>query len=137
MPDAWKQYVDLLEQFTIEEEVRPDLVVRGLAWDRSVEFTLIETDYTKDEFDLTRRRYHSTTRNVKTMRELAKALLEACDFVEETNPVWAGLNVGVCTACKQEVKKDDFSWYDPNTTGYYCERGRHHWHEVATKETAA
>jgi NADPH-dependent 7-cyano-7-deazaguanine reductase QueF len=54
-----------------------------------VKFTLIETDYTKDRLDPRREQYHTTQRNVTTMRELAAAILATCDFVEHCNPAWA------------------------------------------------
>jgi hypothetical protein len=34
--------------------------------------------------------WHYNTRNIVTMRELGQALLDACDFVEASNPEWAG-----------------------------------------------
>lgn len=87
--DAWRQHDELLDRFTKEWEVRPDLVVTAYACDRSVQFSLIEIDPTKDRFDLQREHHHTTQRSVSTMQELAEALLAACDFVEESNPTWA------------------------------------------------
>lgn len=89
-PDAWQQLHDLLDKYTKEWEVRPDLKVVARATDRTVDFQLgrmrkgwldIETIH----FD------YGTTRNIHTMRELAQALLDACDFVEGCNPKWANL----------------------------------------------
>lgn len=74
--DAWKIYHDLLEKYTLKTEVRSDIKVYGHAIDRSVE--LIKTKSTGK-------------RNIATMRELASALNEACDFVEEQNPKWASI----------------------------------------------
>lgn len=85
--DAWKQHFDLLEQFTQSREVRPDLKVIAHACDRTVSLHL----GTPNDSHRSLIRYHwkSTQRNVRTMRELAHALLDACDFVEASNPVWA------------------------------------------------
>lgn len=91
MTDAWKQLDDLEEKYTKEVEVRPDLVVTALGLERGVMFTLLETDHDYDTLDKRHYRHHSTQRNVSTMRELAQALLDACDFVEQANPKWAGL----------------------------------------------
>lgn len=88
--DAWKQYSELVEKFTTSTDVRTDISVTGRAWDRSVEVQLAKIDYTKDEFDLRRKTWFSSKpRNVSTMRELAYAILEACDFVDDNNPKWA------------------------------------------------
>lgn len=76
MSDAWKQLDDLQRKYTQEIEVRRDLVVTALGTERGVRLTLGA---------------RSTQRNVSTMRELAQALLEACAFVEDANPEWAGL----------------------------------------------
>lgn len=91
MTDAWEQVADLEEKYTEEVEVRRDLVVTALGLERGVMFTLIETDHDYDTLDKRHYRHHSTQRNVSTMRELAQALLDACDFVEQANPVWAQL----------------------------------------------
>jgi hypothetical protein len=82
--DAWKQEHDLHEKFTKEWDVRPDLSVVALACDRTVRFDLRYSD----DGPLKMGRWHSTQRNVGTMRELANALLDACDFVEASNPKW-------------------------------------------------
>ena len=84
--DAWKQYHDLLNQFTQTTEVRSDITVMGHACDRSVELVLEKPSRT----GTSKMDYLSTgKRNVGTMRELGEALLAACDFVEANNPVWA------------------------------------------------
>lgn len=93
MSDAWEQLYDLQKKYTKEVEVRHDLLVVALGLERAVMLTLVETDHDKDALDKRRHRYHSTQRNVSTMRELAQALLDACDFVDQSNPVWAGLDV--------------------------------------------
>lgn len=84
--DAWKQHHDLLERFTRRFEPRNDLAVVAHACDRSVELSL---GTPRNGRSLLRYNWHSTKRNVRTMRELAEALLAACDFVEEMNPTWA------------------------------------------------
>lgn len=84
--DAWKQYHDLVERFTTEVEVRPDIHVRGLAWDRGVEVIVFSEGHPM------KRTWQSTRkRNIDTMRELAKAINDACDFVEQNNPEWASI----------------------------------------------
>lgn len=87
--DAWLQEHELHERFSKEWSVRPDLEVTALACGRAVRFTLIESDPSVDRLDKRHKEYHSTTRSVATMRELAEALLAACDFVEHSNPRWA------------------------------------------------
>lgn len=82
--DAWRQQHELLEKFTTMVDVRADLRVTALACERTVRFSL---GCPPNEHG--RRHWHETQRNVGTMRELAKALNEACDFVEMSNPVWA------------------------------------------------
>lgn len=91
MTDAWQQLDDLQEKYTREVDVRHDLLVTALGLERGVKLTLMETNYNKAPLDKDRYRYHSTQRNVSTMRELAQALLDACDFVDQSNPVWASL----------------------------------------------
>lgn len=84
-PDAWKQLHDLLGANTTSLDVRHDLSVTAHGCNRSVELNLA---YHTDDVGM--RRWHSTgERNVGTMRELAQALLDACDFVEQVNPTWA------------------------------------------------
>lgn len=94
MKDAWQRLNELLERFIKEWDVRPDLSVTAHACDRSVEFQIGEArvDHhgpldVRDKFI-----WHSAgRRNVSTMRELAQALLDACDFVDASNPEWAAL----------------------------------------------
>lgn len=73
-PDAWLQLCNLLERFTQERMVRRDLIVTALATERKVR---LRTDPSV------------TDHNVGTMRELAEAILVACDFVDDSNPTWA------------------------------------------------
>jgi hypothetical protein len=87
--DAWKQLDDLQRKYTKEVEVRSDLVVTALGLERGVRVTLIQTNYGQDPLHKRRHQYHSTQRNVSTMREFAQALLDACDFVDSANPGWA------------------------------------------------
>jgi hypothetical protein len=82
----------LVERFTTETEVRSDIVVQAQACERAIKVTLIEADYSKGPLDKGRRQYHSTgLRNVSTMRDLAQAILDACDFVDASNPAWSSL----------------------------------------------
>lgn len=85
--DAWKIYHDLLVKYTLKIEVRSDIKVYGHATDRSVELILI--DYQSDKLKIKTK--STGKRNIATMRELATALNEACDFVEEQNPKWASI----------------------------------------------
>lgn len=84
--DAWKQHNDLVNKFTARWAVRNDLVVTAKAYDRSVELSVSE--YIDSDLTLNKK-WHVTRRNVGTMRELAQALEDACDFVEKHNPEWA------------------------------------------------
>lgn len=94
--DAWKQYHDLVERFTTKVEVRPDIHVKGLAWDRGVEVIVFS------EGGPMNRTWQSTRkRNIDTMRELAKAINDACDFVEINNPKWAS---------RTSIRKDNNLW---------------------------
>lgn len=85
--DAWKQFLDMCDNFTMKVEIRKDLEVTALAHQRGVKLAFKEPHphmhgiWTEKE---------STQRNVGTMRELAEALLAACDFVDKHNPEWAG-----------------------------------------------
>jgi hypothetical protein len=99
LKDAWKQKNDLLAKYTKEWKVRSDLVVTAIAWDRGVRLEVGRFDSPK--LDPSRRdgkplvgprNYAITNRNVTTMRELAQALMDACDFVVESNPEWASKN---------------------------------------------
>lgn len=85
-PDAWALHYALLEQFTRVLEVRPDIKVYGYGCDRTVELVSLKADGGGGP-----RRVSSPfgRRNVMTYRELAYALLEACDFVDAANPEWA------------------------------------------------
>lgn len=84
--DAWLQHDELLNKYTMEWEVRDDLHVVALACDRTVRFDLRHAP-PKDEWGMGS--WYSTQRNVGTMRELAAAIIEACDFVDASNPQWA------------------------------------------------
>ncbi len=92
MRDAWKKLHDLLNRYTKEWDVRPDLSVTAHATDRGVEIQIGKRreDY-RGKMD-GRGEYawqSSGPRNVSTMRELAAAIITACDFVDESNPKWA------------------------------------------------
>lgn len=88
--DAWKQHHDLMEKFTREFKPRADLRVVGQAAYRTVVVGIGEsTKLTGTAKEMHPYDWHETTRNVSTMRELAEAILAACDFVEQSNPVWA------------------------------------------------
>lgn len=87
-PDAWRQAHELHQRFTTKVDVRADLRVMAHACDRTVSFGL---GYERTDFGGWR--FHTTKRNVGTMRELANALLDACDFVEESNPEWTEAGV--------------------------------------------
>src|SRR5258708_6177238 len=84
--DAWRQEYELLGRFTKEWEVRHDLRVVGLACERTVRLDVAFGENPK--FSMMPN-WHYNQRNVSTMRELANALLAACDFVDQSNPVWA------------------------------------------------
>lgn len=90
-PDAWKQLSDLRDRFTRTWEIRSDIEVTALAHNRNVRLRLGKWSFNKmksDPRDFTPEP-QITDRNVGTMRELAEALLAACDFVEKSNPSWA------------------------------------------------
>lgn len=88
--DAWKQKDDLLTKFTKSTRVRPDIDVYAHATDRGVELR-IRTETPSGPLEVPV--WKSTgKRNVGTMRELAQALSDACDFVEESNPIWAAMS---------------------------------------------
>lgn len=86
-PDAWKQHDQLVRKFTADWEVRSDLRIVALACDRAVRLEIASGVNAK--FSELPNWHDSGPRNVSTMRELAYALLEACDFVEKANPTWA------------------------------------------------
>jgi hypothetical protein len=88
--DAWLQSFELRQKYTKEIEVRKDLQVYGLGTERTVRLAL---GYPLDHDPIMR--FKTIDRNVATMRELAHALLEACDFVEQSNPEWASKVVHV------------------------------------------
>lgn len=93
MKDAWAQLDDLLKQYTKRWEVRPDLAVLAHATKYCVELRMGEprnNDHDDPLSKIGRYRWHVTNRNVGTMKELAQALLKACEFVEESNQKWAG-----------------------------------------------
>lgn len=87
-PDAWKQAHDLFERYTKAVKPRPDIEIVAHACDRGVELRVGELLLRPDvihKYD-----WSSTgRRNVDTMREVAEAILDACDFVEQSNPTWA------------------------------------------------
>jgi hypothetical protein len=82
--DAWNQYYHLVESFTKEFALpgilpgteRVDIAIVARAHERGVQ--LLADD-----------NFVNNTHNVDTMRNIAKVLNEACDFVEEMNPEWA------------------------------------------------
>lgn len=92
--DAWKQAREIAIRYTQEREVRRDLVVTALGTERAVRLRVGDRSYNsikpnpKDHTEEPR----ITTRNVETMRDLAHAILEACDFVESVNPTWSELS---------------------------------------------
>lgn len=84
--DAWKALDDLVRENSTEVQVRPDITVEALGCERAVRLSL---RYEKGE-GLKPDRWHDTgPRNVSTMRKVARALLDACDFVDAANPEWA------------------------------------------------
>lgn len=85
--DAFKKLLRLYEENTREWLPRPDLKVEALGCDRNVRLSLGTP--VQDPLDIRRYSWHSTQRNVSTFRELAEAILAACDFVEAVNPAWA------------------------------------------------
>lgn len=87
MKDAWKQLKELHEQYTREWEVRPDLAVTALGTDRGVRLGVRYHAGNPRELDMPK--WHFRSGNVETMRELAQALLTACDFVDKANPEWS------------------------------------------------
>jgi hypothetical protein len=87
--DAWEQLHDLWEENSKEWKVRPDLKVFARGPDRGVELRVGTSK--RKVMDQTFWNFYTTDRNVGTMRELAQALLDACDFVDAVNPEWAGL----------------------------------------------
>jgi len=88
MKDAWKQYYDLIDKYTLEQEPRPDLLVVARAHERKVELSIGMLRDPNGKF-LDKYNWTTTQRNVNTMRELAQTILDACDFVDAQNPIWA------------------------------------------------
>jgi hypothetical protein len=101
MKDAWKKHDNLWKRFRKETEIRKDIIVVANGIERGVHLQVGEYDENQEQI-LDRPgkasggyRYNDTgPRNISTMREVALALLEACDFVEESNPTWARLHDG-------------------------------------------
>ncbi len=83
--DAWKKMDDLRRANTPTWEPRNDLRVTAYGCGRVVRLEIGEPT----KIGLSKFHWNGTTRNISTMRELAHALLEACDFVEQANPGWA------------------------------------------------
>lgn len=87
--DAWKKADAIRKLNTKTWEIRSDIRVDAMGIDRGVRVTLIHKN-AAHPLDIPR--WHSTgSRSTSTMRELAQAILDACDFVEEKNPKWAGI----------------------------------------------
>jgi hypothetical protein len=85
--DAWKQLNDLIEAKTQKYEVRSDIRVYARGCQRGVEVSIGDFRDGKGAVKSTGKR------NVSTMRELAKAINDACDKVEELNPIWANITI--------------------------------------------
>lgn len=94
--DAWEQVHRLWEEYTKDWQVRPDLKVTALGTDRTVRLAVgRDPMYSLDPHpNPVERQFAVTDRNVNTMRELAEALLAACDFVDAANPEWASRRIG-------------------------------------------
>lgn len=89
--DAWKQHDDLIRQYTDKTKVRADIEVVARAVERGVEVRIGRRNpKATNSYEFPQWLWSSTgKRNVNTMRELAAAIVAACDFVDESNPVWA------------------------------------------------
>jgi hypothetical protein len=74
--DSWEKADAVRRLSTKTYEIRHDIRVEAHGVERGVRVIL------KGDVD-------TGPRNVSTMRELALAILDACDFVEEKNPRWA------------------------------------------------
>jgi hypothetical protein len=105
--DAWKRVADLHDKFTKQWKVRSDLRVTALAHERTVRFELGDRKNLRGSIDVPI--WHDTQRNVSTMRELANALLQACDFVDKHNPEWAGRRTSVTKPVKLP-KPEPITW---------------------------
>ena len=86
--DAWFQKDQLLKRTTKKIEVRSDLIVTAVASDRRVDLTIVKEVLSKD-FAPKNKSYTVRQANTATMRELAQAIIDACDFVEDQNPEWS------------------------------------------------
>lgn len=87
--DAWKKADAVRRLNTKTWELRADIRVDAKATERGVELTLYKDMPGTTGGPLNRTWINTGARNIDTMRELAQAILEACDFVEERNPAWA------------------------------------------------
>lgn len=86
--DAWEQYSDIRIANTHTWQVRRDLRVIAKGVDRGVALAVGAVPY-KGLFGTSYLPVIERDGNVRTMRELAYALLAACDAVEAANPTWA------------------------------------------------
>jgi hypothetical protein len=84
--DAWRKYDNLVNELSTYTEVRGDIHIHAIAYNRGVELIV----FSGPVADMKRKWQSTGKRNVSTMRELAQALNDACDFVESNNPKWAG-----------------------------------------------
>lgn len=92
--DAYQQKSELYKKYSKDWNVRQDLAVRANGTDRSV---TLRVGYIEDSPKFLgsgntpkgKDGRAIITRNVITMRELAQAILDACDFVDGVNPKWA------------------------------------------------
>jgi hypothetical protein len=87
--DAWKRVHDLYAETCQEWEVRHDLKVTALGPERGVRLTIVKDRPGATSSHEPKMHVDTGKRNVSTMRELAQAILDACDFVEAVNPEWA------------------------------------------------
>jgi hypothetical protein len=92
--DAWKELDNVIARNTTQCYVRQDILVTAHGCDRGVRVSVrIEPE---PGSSLKMARWTDTgSRNVHTMRELAKAINAACDFVEMVNPEWAASAHGI------------------------------------------
>lgn len=101
--DAWKLKSELEESFTLTLKPRGDLKAEGFGTDRCVKLTL-----RKENPSYGPPTYLSTTRNVSTMRELAAAIIEACDYVDSVNPTWASHDFSGPITFTEPQSEDDW-----------------------------